>query len=158
MILIYAVILAYAFLLPRKNIDIPPVEVYIIEESSPTFVVEDPSWVKPLVVEHSVTVTVYHAVESQTDDTPHILADGTVIDINRAGEYRYCALSRDLLERWHGPYSYGDVIHLEGAGAFSGKWIVKDTMNKRFTNRVDLLVDASSGLHKYESAKIRKVM
>lgn len=118
----------------------------------------NPRWVTPLTVSHEVTVTVYHAVPSQTDDDPHILADGTVIDINKAGKYRYCALSRDLLERWDGPYAYGDTIYLEGAGKFSGPWVVRDTMNKRFTNRMDLLVDKTTRPYKFEVATIRKVI
>lgn len=103
-----------------------------------------------------VTVTVYHAVVGQTDSTPHILADGTKIDIDRAGEYKYCALSRDLLERWGGEFAYGDTIYLEGVGKFSGAWIVKDTMNKRWTNRIDLLVDLDTRPYKWETALITR--
>jgi 3D (Asp-Asp-Asp) domain-containing protein len=90
----------------------------------------------------NVITTIYHAVEGQTDSTPHILADGTTIDISKAGSYRYCALSRDLLKRWGGPFDYGDIVVLLNAGSLSGKWTVRDTMNSRFTNRIDLLVDA----------------
>ena len=104
-----------------------------------------------------VTVTIYHAVIGQTDSTPHILADGTKIDIKRAGSYRYCALSRDLLERWGGEFAYGDTIYIDNIGKFSGAWIVKDTMNKRWTKRVDLLLDGGSKLYKWETASMNRV-
>ena len=47
-----------------------------------------------------VTVTMYHPVRHQTDGTPNILADGTKIRIHKASEYKYVAVSRNLLKRW----------------------------------------------------------
>ena len=44
----------------------------------------------------NVTVTMYHPVSYQTDSTPNILADGTRIRVNKASEYRYIAVSRNL--------------------------------------------------------------
>ena len=44
-----------------------------------------------------VTVTMYHPVRSQTDSTPNILADGTRIRVHKASEYRFIAVSRNLL-------------------------------------------------------------
>ena len=49
-----------------------------------------------------VTVTMYHPVKQQTDRTPNILADGTKITVHKASEYRYVAVSRNLLKRWGG--------------------------------------------------------
>ena len=66
--------------------------------------------------EFDVTVTMYHPTTSQTDSTPDITADGTKINIWKASEYRYVALSRDLLSRWGGPFEYGDFIVIEGIG------------------------------------------
>ena len=140
-------------LLPRKS-EVVIQEIEIISEPD-TLKFEDPDWVYPEYID--VTVTVYHAVESQTDDTPHITADGTVIDVRNAGQYRFCALSRNLLERWDGPYSYGDTVFVEGAGSLSGPWIVKDTMHKRWKNRVDLLVDVDTRPYKFETAKLRSL-
>jgi hypothetical protein len=85
---------------------------------------------------HSVNAiaTVYHAVAGQTDDSPLITADGTKIDLDALGaaEIRYCAVSRDLLHRWGGPIRYGDSVRVTGAGQFSGFWMVRDTMNRRY--------------------------
>ena len=138
--------------------DSGPVEIFpereIISEPD-TIKIENPDWVYPQYID--VTVTVYHAVESQTDDTPHITADGTKIDVRNAGDYRYCALSRDLLSRWGGNYSYGDTVIVYGAGHLSGAWIVKDTMHPRWKNRVDLLVDRNTRPYKFETAKLRSL-
>ena len=82
----------------------------------------------------------YNAKKSQTDSTPHITADGTRINVNWAGKYRYIAVSRDLLEINGGYLNYGDYITIQGvSGKYDGIWQVKDTMNKRWINRIDLL-------------------
>ena len=59
-------------------------------------------------LEIDVTVTMYNPSPEQTDSTPNQTADGTIINPERASEYRYIALSRDLLRRWGGPFNYGE--------------------------------------------------
>jgi 3D (Asp-Asp-Asp) domain-containing protein len=90
-------------------------------------------------ISYEVTVTTYNPTKHQCDDTPNITADGTRIKTWRATEYRYVALSRDLLSRWGGPFNYGDYIVIEGAGDRDGVYQVRDTMNPKWTNRVDIL-------------------
>lgn len=105
---------------------------------------------------YRVTATMYQPVQWQTDDTPNELADGTVIvDIYKAHEYRYVALSRELLKRWGGPFDYGDYVIVEGAGEHSGIWQVRDTMNKKWTNRIDFLMSPSHKPFKYDEVVIR---
>ena len=99
--------------------------------------------------EFDVTVTMYHPIPNQTDSTPNITADGTKINIWKASEYRYVALSRDLLSRWGGPFDYGDYIVIEGIGENSGIYQVRDTMNPKHTNRVDILKTPGSSQFKY---------
>ena len=99
--------------------------------------------------EFDVTVTMYHPIPNQTDSTPNITADGTKINIWKASEYRYVALSRDLLSRWGGPFDYGDYIVIEGIGENSGIYQVRDTMNPKHTNRVDILKTSGSRQFKY---------
>jgi len=101
------------------------------------------------VQEFDVTVTMYHPIPDQTDSTPNITADGTKINIWKASEYRYVALSRDLLSRWGGPFEYGDYIVIEGIGKNSGIYQVRDTMNPKHTNRVDILKTPGSRQFKY---------
>jgi len=103
-----------------------------------------------------VTVTMYHPVSSQTDSTPNILADGTRIRVHKASEYRFIAVSRNLLKRHGGFLDYGDFIVLSGTGHKDGVYQVKDTMNKRFVNRVDILESPGTKPYKIDTAKIMK--
>ena len=91
-----------------------------------------------------VTVTTYNPTKYQTDSTPNELADGTKIKPWKATKYRYVALSRDLLSRWGGPFEYGDYIIIEGTGKWDGVYQVRDTMNPKWTNRVDILTTDSN--------------
>ena len=105
---------------------------------------------------HKVTVTMYHPVSGQTDDTPNITADGSVIRINNASEYRYVAVSRNMLIRNDGFLNFGDYIWLD-AGKKSGVYQVRDVMNKRFVNRVDILETPGTIPYKYSEASIRRI-
>ena len=105
---------------------------------------------------HNVTVTMYNPTPGQTDRTPNITADGTRINPNKASSYRYIALSRNLLKRWGGPFDYGDYVVIEGAGIYDGVYQVKDTMNPRFTNRVDILRSRDSKHFKYTNVTLYK--
>ena len=91
------------------------------------------------IISYKVTVTTYNPTKAQCDDTPHITADGTHFKTWKASSYRYVALSRDLLSRWGGPFEYGDYIIIEGTGDRDGVYQVRDTMNPKWTNRVDIL-------------------
>lgn len=78
--------------------------------------------------------TVYWPVSNQTDSTPLVTADGSTISIAalELGGIRWCALSRDLLARWGGPFEYGDKLRVTGSGDYDGVWTVRDSMNARF--------------------------
>ena len=95
------------------------------------------------VISFKVTVTTYNPTKAQCDDTPNITADGTKFKTWKASQYRYVALSRDLLSRWGGPFEYGDYIVIEGTGERDGVYQVRDTMNPKWTNRVDILTTNS---------------
>ena len=103
-----------------------------------------------------VTVTMYHPVRQQTDSTPNILADGTRIRLHKASEYKFIAVSRNLLKRHGGFLDYGDFIVLKGTDGKDGVYQVKDTMNKRFVNRIDILESPGTKPYKFDSAKIVK--
>jgi 3D (Asp-Asp-Asp) domain-containing protein len=90
-----------------------------------------------------VTVTTYNPTRQQCDSTPNITADGTKINPKRATQYRYVALSRDLLSRWGGPFNYGDYIVIEGTDGWDGVYQVRDTMNPKWVKRVDILTTNS---------------
>ena len=99
-----------------------------------------------------VDVTMYQPTRYQTDSTPNITADGTHIRINKASLYKFVALSRNLLSRWGGPFEYGDYIMIEGTGKYDGVYQVRDTMNPKCTNRVDILTTNSK--FKYTNVKM----
>ena len=105
---------------------------------------------------HQVTVTMYHPVAGQTDDTPNITADGSIIKINNASEYRYVAVSRNMLVSHGGFLTYGDYVWLE-AGKKSGVYQVRDTMAQRWVNRIDILETPGTRPYKYNEASIRRI-
>ena len=106
--------------------------------------------------EHGVVVdvTMYQPVYPQTDKSPDITADGTKIRISKASEYKYVALSRNLLKRWGGPFNYGDFILLKGTEHKDGVYQVRDTMNSKWVNVVDILESKHVQPYKYENVHI----
>ena len=103
-----------------------------------------------------VTVTMYQSVRYQTDSTPNILADGTRIKTDKASNYKFIAVSRNLLKRWGGWLDFGDFVLLKGTDYKDGVYQVRYVMNKRFVNRIDILESPGVRPYKYEQAKILK--
>ena len=103
-----------------------------------------------------VTVTMYQPVRYQTDSTPNILADGTKIRTQEASNYKFIAVSRNLLKRWGGWLDYGDFILLKGTDGKDGVYQVRDTMHPRWVNRIDILESIDVKPYKFEKAKIVK--
>ncbi|WP_391593241.1 3D domain-containing protein [Winogradskyella sp.] len=75
-----------------------------------------------------VTATAYNSLEYQTNSNPYITAFG---DSLRPG-LRYIAVSRDLIDSG---LVYNTEVKIEG---FDSLFIVKDKMNKRWTNKIDI--------------------
>jgi len=98
-----------------------------------------------------VTATVYNAVPNQTDSTPLITASNKHIDADNPGKHRWLAVSRDL--EAYG-FVFGAEVCVENAGKMNGIWTVEDRMNKRFTNKIDFLVDNNIVLGKWDNVKI----
>ncbi len=106
------------------------------------------------IQEFDVTVTTYNPTKYQCDSTPNETADGTIIKPWKATQYRYVALSRDLLSRWGGPFDYGDYIIIEGTDGWDGIYQVRDTMNPKWVKRVDILT--TNSMFKYTDVKMYK--
>jgi len=104
-----------------------------------------------------VTVTMYQPVPRQTDSTPNILADGTRIKVREASNYKFIAVSRNLLRRWGGFLEYGDWILLRGTDHKDGVYQVRDTMNKRWVNRIDILESEDVDQYMFPQAEIIKL-
>lgn len=81
-----------------------------------------------IVLLGTMTVTAYRPVPAQTDLSPTFTSIG-----DRTTRYGI-AVSQDLLET--GEIKYGDVLKVDGLGLR----IVNDTMARRHTRSVDLLV------------------
>ena len=106
---------------------------------------------------HTVLATMYQPVASQCDDNPLITADGSRINPKRASEQKLVALSRNLLSRFGGTFKYGDYVEIKGAGHKDGIYRVVDTMNKRFTNRIDFLETAGTQRYKFNQVTLTKI-
>lgn len=120
--------------------------------------------VKPLpiskyeIVYSNIIGTVYHPTKEQTDNTPFITATNDNFEHLDINNIRWCALSRDLIDReythdnikykWNGKIKLNDTIYVSSkCDEINGWWVVKDVMNKRYTNRIDFLQDpTNSGL------------
>lgn len=88
---------------------------------------------------HNVTITIYNPVSSQCDADPLTTADNSKIDLAKLkdGKLRWIAVSRDLLKKF--PYGTKVYVWIAPNHPYNGVWRVKDTMNARYTNRIDLL-------------------
>ncbi len=80
-------------------------------------------------VSRQVEITAYNPVKGQTDDRPWETASG------RRASLQSLAVSRDMLTSNGGPFQYGDTVYVVVP------YIVDDTMNKRYTNRIDIFLE-----------------
>lgn len=119
---------------------------------------EDPKPIKrrKKKVVKEVTITKYHPVANQTDNTPLQTADLSKISMAKLyrGKIKWVAVSRDLLKE----YGYGSKIRIStGDPDIDGVYEVHDTMNPRFVSRVDILSHPKHSLGKgLWTGKIRK--
>ena len=118
---------------------------------------EDGSWdsIKVPVGGDTIKVkaTMYHPVEEQCDSDPLITADGSKIDPYNVSDWNWIAVSRDLLVSGGGCLNYGDSVYVV-AGHKTGWYVVHDTMNKRWTNRIDFLESLGTEAYRYNEAEL----
>lgn len=89
----------------------------------------------------TVAASVYFPEPSQTDSTPFITADGSRINKKNPKRHRWIAVSRDLHTRWGGDMEFGDSLMVTGVSdKLDGIYIVRDIMNRRMKNKIDILV------------------
>ena len=95
-----------------------------------------------------VTLTCYNPVASQCQGNPLVTASNDTIDLQKLknGQLKWCAVSHNL----RGRLPWGSVIEIEG----HGRYIVKDAMNRRFSNRVDILQAVGEPQFKKTNVKI----
>jgi 3D (Asp-Asp-Asp) domain-containing protein len=98
-----------------------------------------------------VKATVYYPQAAQCDSTFWQTADLSVIDTTNAFKHKWIAVSQDLLKSNGGQYKYGEKVRVEGIGSLSGVYTIRDCMNKRFKNKIDLLVGKQNKSLHYKS-------
>jgi 3D (Asp-Asp-Asp) domain-containing protein len=104
-------------------------------------------------VSQMVTLTTYSACVEQTDSTPYITASGFKLDSVNPKRHKVIAISRDLKRK----FKFKDRVMITGAGKYDGVYRVEDVMNKRFTNRVDILVNPKDKGTRLSNIKIVKL-
>ena len=104
-----------------------------------------------------VTATMYNAEVNQCDADPLVTAGMYKINPNKASEQKWIAVSRDLLKRWGGQFDYGDKVSIKGAGHKDGVYTIVDTMNKRFSSKIDFLETKGTKLYKYDNVLLAKL-
>ena len=66
--------------------------------------------------------------------------------------HRIIAVSRDLETKG---FKMNSVVVVSNAGDMNGLWVIRDRMNKRWTNRIDFLVDKTLKGGKWNNVKIK---
>ena len=97
---------------------------------------------------HMDRATTYQPTTAQCDSNPLTTADGSLI--NPECYQRWVALSRDLLSRWGGEFSYGDTIEVYSKGHpnLNGYWVVHDCMNAKYKMSIDFLLEPENNYPK----------
>lgn len=130
---------------PKEKYYTPIKEEIVMEE-----IQEEDDWVV-------VTATVYNPTEDQCDSDPLITADNSYIDLDLLKEkkIRWIAVSRDLRK----DFKYGDevVIECDHDPSINGIYEVRDTMNPRWKNRIDLLRHEEEDLGMWEGVRMKKL-
>ena len=98
-----------------------------------------------------VTATIYHATPEQTDSTPDITASNKRIDMSNPLKHRWIAVSRDLEAKG---LTFGVKVCVTGAGDLDGIWTVQDRMNRRWSHRIDFLVNQDMKGGKWENVRV----
>ncbi len=98
-----------------------------------------------------VTGTIYHADPAQCNADYLTTASMKKINPNNPAAHRWIAVSRDLEKLG---YTFGTRVKVSGAGDLDGIWTVQDRMNKRWTMRIDFLVNKTRKYGKWNNIKL----
>lgn len=100
-----------------------------------------------------VTASVYNAVPEQTNEDPGHTASMFKLDLENPYKHRIIAVSRDLLEK----YPLGTKVRITGTLKYDGEYWVEDKMAKRWSNRIDILINEDMSIGKWNCVKILKI-
>ncbi len=105
-----------------------------------------------LSAQEQVVCTVYNAVPEQTNEDPKHTAFMFELDLDNPYKHRIIAVSRDLLAE----YPKGTKVYISGT-KYDGVYTVMDKMNKRYTKRIDILINEDMPIGKWNKTTIKKV-
>ena len=99
-----------------------------------------------------IVYTVYNAVPAQTNSDPGHTASMFKLDLSNPYKHKIIAVSRDLLKK----YPIHSKVKVSGT-AYDGVYVVEDKMNKRYTKRIDILINVGMKIGKWNNATITKI-
>ena len=100
-----------------------------------------------------VSLTTYTTDSNETDSTPLITASGFKLDSLNPKKHRVIAISRELKEL----FSFGDKVMISNAGKYNGIWFIHDLMNKKWKNKIDILINPNDRQMSLEKVVISKI-
>jgi len=123
---------------------------YFLRPGHKAIVLQYPFVLKSMKV---VSLSTYKADTTETDSTPLVTASGFKLDSLNPKKHRVIAISRDLKEL----FAFGDKVKLTNAGKFNGIWFIHDVMNKRYKNKIDVLINPSDSQISLKGVVISKI-
>ena len=97
-----------------------------------------------------VSVTMYTVDPLQTDSSPTETASGFIVDSLNPKKHRIIAISHDLRQI----LKFGKKVRIEGIGKYNGVYTVRDLMNSRFKNKIDILINPDDKARSFRKAKL----
>jgi 3D (Asp-Asp-Asp) domain-containing protein len=97
-----------------------------------------------------VSVTMYTVDPLQTDSSPTETASGFIVDSLNPKKHRIIAISHDLRRI----LKFGKKVRIEGIGKYNGVYVVRDLMNSRFKNKIDILINPDDKAKSFRKAKL----
>ncbi len=137
------VLLITALVLPSN---VKPLNPFEIESMVKEEVVSE---VKKFVV----TMTTYTIDPNQTDDSPLETASGFELDENNPKKHKVIAVSRDLKKK----LKFGEKVKVSNAGKYNGTYYVRDLMNPRWKNKIDILINPDDNHTKLKGVILSKI-
>jgi len=110
--------------------------------------------IQPIIEYETVTLTIYSPVIGETDSTPNITASGFKINTKHPERHKIIAVSRDLKKKW----KFNTKVRITNGGKYNGVYTVKDVMNKRYKNRIDILVGVNHKPIKLRGIKVHEII
>jgi 3D (Asp-Asp-Asp) domain-containing protein len=104
-----------------------------------------------LPIQDTITATTYKLTAAENGPYGNNLASGFKASYKHPGLNRVIAVSPDLLKQ----YPFHSYVIVKGASKFNGVWRVEDVMNKRYTKRIDLLIDWKTKHNKFNNVTIK---